>query len=106
MSGRSRTVTTTLDLALQASGLEQAKLADRPGLLSDNGSSYIAGDLTKWFADRTSATSMRANQMRLGFASFAYVLLCAFDPRIRAYSCSPAARPIDRWIPARHAGTG
>src|SRR5246500_231189 len=45
-------VTTTLDLALQASGLEQAKLADRPRLLSDNGSSYIAGDLAKWLADR------------------------------------------------------
>jgi hypothetical protein len=28
-------------------------------------------------ADRTSATTMRANQMRLWFASFAYVLLCA-----------------------------
>jgi transposase InsO family protein len=45
-------VTTTLDLALQASGLEQAMLADRPRLLSDNGSSYIAGDLAKWLADR------------------------------------------------------
>ena len=45
-------VTTTLDLALRASGLEQAKLADRPRLLSDNGSSYIAGDLAKWLADR------------------------------------------------------
>jgi putative transposase len=45
-------VTTTLDLALQASGLEPAKLADRPRLLSDNGSSYIAGDLAKWLADR------------------------------------------------------
>src|SRR5246127_3872500 len=33
------------------------------------------------FADRTSATTMRANQMRLWFASFAYVLLCAL-PRI------------------------
>ncbi len=29
------------------------------------------------FADRTSATSMRANQLRLWFASFAYVLLSA-----------------------------
>jgi Transposase DDE domain group 1 len=32
------------------------------------------GDL---FGDRTSARSMRANQLRLWFASFAYVLLCA-----------------------------
>src|SRR5215217_9062129 len=29
------------------------------------------------FADRTSAASMRANQLRLWFASMAYVLLCA-----------------------------
>jgi hypothetical protein len=29
------------------------------------------------FADRTSAKTMRANQLRLFFASFAYVLLCA-----------------------------
>ena len=29
------------------------------------------------FADRTSASSMRANQLRLWFASMAYVLLCA-----------------------------
>ena len=29
------------------------------------------------FADRTSAATMRANQVRLWFASFAYVLLCA-----------------------------
>ena len=32
------------------------------------------GDL---FADRTSAATMRANQLRLWFASFAYILLCA-----------------------------
>jgi hypothetical protein len=29
------------------------------------------------FADRTSAATMRANQLRLWFASIAYVLLCA-----------------------------
>src|SRR5262249_41280185 len=42
----------TLDLALQASGLDHAKPADRPRLLSDNGSSYIAGDLAKWLDAR------------------------------------------------------
>ena len=41
-------VTATLDLALRASGLDQAKPGDRPRLLSDNGSSYIVGDLAKW----------------------------------------------------------
>jgi transposase InsO family protein len=45
-------VTATLDLALQASGLDNAKPADRPRLLSDNGSSYIAGDLAKWLDAR------------------------------------------------------
>ena len=45
-------VTATLDLALQASGLDQAKPANRPRLLSDNGSSYVAGDLAKSLHDR------------------------------------------------------
>ena len=45
-------VTATLDLALQAIGLDQAAPADRPRLLSDNGSSYIAGDLAKWLGAR------------------------------------------------------
>jgi putative transposase len=45
-------VTATLDLALHASGLDQAKPADRPRLLSDNGSSYIAGDLATWLDAR------------------------------------------------------
>ena len=45
-------VTATLDLALQASELDQAKPVNRPRLLSDNGSSYIAGDLAKWLGAR------------------------------------------------------
>ena len=49
---RAEDVTATLDLALQASGLDQAILADRPRLLSDNGSSYIADDLAKWLDHR------------------------------------------------------
>jgi putative transposase len=36
-------VTTTLNLALKASGLDQAKVIHRPRLLSDNGSSYLGG---------------------------------------------------------------
>ena len=48
---RAEDVTATLDLALQASGLEEATPADRPRLLSDNGSSYIAGDLARWLED-------------------------------------------------------
>jgi putative transposase len=45
-------VTVTLDLALQAAGLNQTKRVDRPRLLSDNGSSYIAADLAKWLDAR------------------------------------------------------
>jgi len=41
-------VVTTLDLALKASGLDQATVVHRPRLLSDNGSSYISADLAKW----------------------------------------------------------
>jgi transposase InsO family protein len=41
-------VTATLDLALQASGLDQATVVHRPRLLSDNGSSYVSADLARW----------------------------------------------------------
>jgi putative transposase len=41
-------VTATLDRALQASGLDQLPLDQRPRLLSDNGPSYVASDLAKW----------------------------------------------------------
>ena len=34
--------------ALQTSGLDQTEPSDRPRLLSDTGSSYVAGDLAKW----------------------------------------------------------
>ena len=46
-------VTATLDLALQASGLDQARVVHRPRLLSDNGSSYVSADLAKWLDGRT-----------------------------------------------------
>ncbi len=49
---RAEDVTSTLERALLASGLHQAGLTQRPRLLSDNGSSYIAGDLAKWLGDR------------------------------------------------------
>lgn len=45
-------VTATLQLALEASGIEKAKVIHRPRLLSDNGSSYIAGDLSEWLKDK------------------------------------------------------
>ena len=41
-------VTATLEMALDASGLDKARVVHRPRLLSDNGSSYISDDLAKW----------------------------------------------------------
>jgi transposase InsO family protein len=41
-------VTAMLDLALQTSGLDQADVDRRPRLLSDNGPSYVANDLSEW----------------------------------------------------------
>ena len=45
-------VTETLDLALAASGLDQVNVVHRPRLLTDNGSSYIAGHLADWLERR------------------------------------------------------
>jgi putative transposase len=45
-------VTDTLELALTASGCDQAHVHHKPRLLSDNGSSYISGDLAEWLDNR------------------------------------------------------
>ena len=45
-------VTETLELALQASGCDQDNVRHRPRLLSDNGASYIAGELADWLDDK------------------------------------------------------
>jgi transposase InsO family protein len=45
-------VTDTLELALAASGCDQARVRHRPRLLTDNGSSYIATDLADWLEKR------------------------------------------------------
>jgi putative transposase len=45
-------VTDTLDDALLASGCDQARVVHKPRLLSDNGSSYIAGDLAAFLDDK------------------------------------------------------
>ena len=45
-------VTDTLTMALEASGLDGMRVAHRPRLLSDNGSSYIAGDLAGWLQEK------------------------------------------------------
>ena len=45
-------VTDTLELALAASGCDQATVLHKPRLLSDNGSSYVAGDLAIWLEEK------------------------------------------------------
>ena len=44
-------VTDTLQLALAASGCDQARVIHKPRLLSDNGSSYVSADLAEWLDD-------------------------------------------------------
>ena len=46
-------VTDTLQLALQASGLNQSDFDQRPRLLSDNGPSYVANELSEWLDDQS-----------------------------------------------------
>lgn len=45
-------VTDTLEMALEASGCDQATVRHKPRLLSDNGSCYISGELADWLDDR------------------------------------------------------
>src|SRR3546814_7188820 len=45
---RAEDVTETLDLALAASGCDSATVLHKPRLLSDNGPSYIAGELAEY----------------------------------------------------------
>jgi transposase InsO family protein len=45
-------VTDTLEDALLASGCDQARVIHKPRLLSDNGSSYISGDLAAFLDDK------------------------------------------------------
>ena len=45
-------VSDTLELALKTSGCDQARARHKPRLLSDNGASYISGDLADWLEDK------------------------------------------------------
>src|SRR3712207_4106234 len=61
------------------------------------------------FAGRTSAATMRANQLRLWFASMAYVLLCALrrigpahNPVRRGHLRQPPPRPAEDRRPGPH----
>ena len=50
---RAEDVTDTLDMALAASGCDQAHVRHKPRLLSDNGPSYIAGELADYIEARS-----------------------------------------------------
>ena len=49
-------VTDTLNLALQP-GLDQIAVVHRPRLLSDNGASYVSGELAEWLNRESIGTS-------------------------------------------------
>jgi putative transposase len=49
---RAQDVTDTLELALAASGCDQVHVLHKPRLLSDNGPSYVAGELAEYLADK------------------------------------------------------
>ena len=49
---KAQDVTDTLDLALAKNGLDQVNVGHRPRLLSDNGASYISGDLAEWLDNK------------------------------------------------------
>lgn len=44
-------VTDTLNMALAVSGCDQANVVHKPRLLSDNGASYISGELAEYIKD-------------------------------------------------------
>lgn len=56
---RAEDVTETLDMALAASGCDHANVLHRPRLLSDNGPSYIAGELLPARRSRTADRGLR-----------------------------------------------
>nr|WP_170429869.1 IS3 family transposase [Ruegeria arenilitoris] len=49
---KAKDVTNTLELALEASGCDQAMVVHKPRLLSDNGSSYVAADLSDYLDEK------------------------------------------------------
>ena len=44
-------VTATLEIALEAAGIDTVKVRHRPRLLSNNGPSYVSGELADWLRD-------------------------------------------------------
>ena len=81
---RAEDVTDTLDMALAASGCDSATVLHKPRLLSDNGPSYIAGELAVRFTDErryfvSEATVYRLLKAHDLITSPAYVVIKAAD---------------------------
>ena len=89
---RAEDVTDTLELALSASGCDQAHVRHKPRLLSDNGPSCIAGELAEWIEAqgmshvrgaplhprpraRSSAGTRHSKIVRRGFDSLDQILI-------------------------------
>ena len=49
---KAKDITDTLELALEVSGCDSATVVQKPRLLSDNGSSYVAADLADYLEDK------------------------------------------------------
>jgi putative transposase len=80
---RAEDVTNTLDLALAASGCDSATVLHKPRLLSDNGPSYIAGELAEY---------IEANKM-----SHVRGAPCIPRPRARSSAGTRPSRTASCW---------
>jgi transposase-like protein len=107
---RAEDVTDTLELALPASGCNQARVRHKPRLLSDNGPSYVAADLVDWLDERKIAHirgapchprprgRSSAGIKRLRTASCAKIIICpaTSKPRSRPSSSITTTDGITR----------
>lgn len=96
---RADDVTGILDLTLRASGCDQVHVAHKPHLLSDNGSSYVSGDLVEWLQDEGVTHSRGAlfhgqtqGKIEWGYQTLKnrilfenYFLPCDLEAQIRAF---------------------
>ncbi len=84
-------ITDTLQLALAASGCDQARVIHKPRLLSDNGSSYVSADLAEWLDDKGTRHQAGGDlvQLIVGSLNKSGVALanggsaCRLDPQLR-----------------------
>jgi len=76
-------VTDTLEMALAATGLDRADVRHRPRLLSDNVSSYVAGDLADWMLEHDMKHIRGAPYHPMTQGKIA-------SQRLRANACRPA----------------